>query len=182
MFETAVGDVMCLKIGDQIPADGLFLEGHSLQVDESSMTGKSDHVAVNRSHNPFLFSGTKMVDGYVCMLAASVGMNTTWEQMMSQISRESRDTNEETPLQARLNKLTSSIGKVGLAVAFLVLVVLLVCYFTGNTTDENGNQEYNGSKTKTDDIVILAMCSSNYDASKIKQQYVEESSPLDRTI
>ncbi|KAK0607178.1 hypothetical protein LWI29_010749 [Acer saccharum] len=108
------------------------------------------------STNPFLFSGTKVVDGYACMLATSVGMNTTWEQMMSHISR---DTSEETPLQARLNKLTSSIGKVGLAVAFLVLVVLLVHYFTGNTTNENGNQEYNGSKTKTDDTVILLMCS-----------------------
>ncbi|KAK0608202.1 hypothetical protein LWI29_027079 [Acer saccharum] len=150
IFEIVVGDVICLKIGDQIPADGLFLEGHSLQVDESSMTGESDHVEVNKSQNPFLFSGTKVVDGYACMLATSVGMNTTWGQMMSQISR---DTSEETPLQARLNKLTSSIGKVGLAVAFLVLVVLLVRYFTGNTTDDNGNQEFNGSKTKSDDIV-----------------------------
>ncbi|KAK0607749.1 hypothetical protein LWI29_019929 [Acer saccharum] len=150
IFEIVVGDVICLKIGDQIPADGLFLEGHSLQVDESSMTGESDHVEVNKSQNPFLFSGTKVVDGYACMIATSVGMNTTWGQMMSQISR---DTSEETPLQTRLNKLTSSIGKVGLAVAFSVLVVLLVRYFTGNTTDENGNQEYNGSKTKSDNIV-----------------------------
>ncbi|KAK0608895.1 hypothetical protein LWI29_037649 [Acer saccharum] len=150
IFEIVVGDVICLKIGDQIPADGLFLDGHLLQVDESSMTGESDHVDVNRSQNPFLFSDTKVVDGYARMLATSVGMNTTWGQMKSQISH---DTSEETPLQARLNKLTSSIGKVGLAVAFLVLVVLLVRYFTGNTTDENGNQEYNGSKTKSDNIV-----------------------------
>ncbi|KAJ4722549.1 Calcium-transporting ATPase [Melia azedarach] len=150
IFEIVVGDVICLKIGDQVPADGLFLDGHSLQIDESSMTGESDHVDVNSTQNPFLFSGTKVVDGYARMLATSVGMNTTWGQMMSQISR---DTNEQTPLQVRLNKLTSSIGKVGLAVAFLVLVVLLVRYFTGNTTDENGNQEFNGSKTKVDDIV-----------------------------
>ena len=40
IFEIVVGDVICLKIGDQVPADGLFLDGHSLQVDESSMTGK----------------------------------------------------------------------------------------------------------------------------------------------
>lgn len=150
IFEIVVGDVICLKIGDQVPADGLFLDGHSLQVDESSMTGESDHLEVNSSHNPFLFSGTKVADGYARMLATSVGMNTTWGQMMSQISR---DNSEQTPLQTRLNKLTSSIGKVGLAVAFLVLVVLLVRYFTGKTTDENGNQEYNGSKTKVDDIV-----------------------------
>ncbi|KDO74418.1 hypothetical protein CISIN_1g0034522mg, partial [Citrus sinensis] len=122
IFEIVVGDVICLKIGDQVPANGLFLDGHSLQVDESSMTGESDHVEVNSSQNPFLFSGTKVADGYARMLATSVGMNTTWGQMMSQISR---DNSEQTPLQARLNKLTSSTGKIGLAVAFLVLAVLL---------------------------------------------------------
>ncbi|XVE81697.1 hypothetical protein DITRI_Ditri15bG0086400 [Diplodiscus trichospermus] len=150
IFNIVVGDIVCLKIGDQVPADGLFLDGHSLQVDESSMTGESDHVEVNLNQNPFLLSGTKVADGFARMLVTSVGMNTTWGQMMSHISR---DTNEQTPLQVRLNKLTSSIGKVGLAVALLVLVVLLVRYFTGNTTDENGNREFNRGKTKADDII-----------------------------
>ncbi|KAG5560223.1 hypothetical protein RHGRI_003495 [Rhododendron griersonianum] len=150
IFKIVVGDVVCLKIGDQVPADGLFIDGHSLLVDESSMTGESDHVEVDLTQNPFLFSGTKVADGFGRMLVTSVGMNTTWGEMMSTISN---DSNEETPLQSRLNKLTSSIGKVGLLVAFLVLVVLLIRYFTGNTQDENGNTEYNGSKTKADDII-----------------------------
>jgi Ca2+-transporting ATPase len=107
-------------------------------------------VEINHKKNPFLVSGTKVADGYGQMLVTSVGMNTTWGEMMSHISR---DTDEQTPLQARLNKLTSSIGMVGLTVAFLVLVVLLVRYFTGNTQDESGNKEFNGSKTKADDIV-----------------------------
>ena len=64
IFELVVGDVVCLKIEDQVPADGLFLEGHSLKVEESSTTqDESDHVEVN-CHHPFLFSGTKVVDGY----------------------------------------------------------------------------------------------------------------------
>ncbi|KAK9930939.1 hypothetical protein M0R45_018241 [Rubus argutus] len=150
IFEIVVGDVICLKIGDQVPADGLLLDGHSLSVDESSMTGESDHVKISITENPFLFSGTKIADGYGRMLVTSVGMNTNWGEMMSQISQ---DTSEKTPLQARLDKLTSSIGKVGLAVAFFVLVVMLVRYFTGNTEDENGNKEFNGSKTKSDDII-----------------------------
>ncbi|KAK2647117.1 hypothetical protein Ddye_022312 [Dipteronia dyeriana] len=158
IYEIVVGDVICLKIGDQIPADGLFLEGHSLQVDESSMTRESNHVEVNRSQNPFLFSGTKVVDGYACMLATSVGMNTTWGQMMSQISR---DTSGETQLKARLNKLTSSIRKVVLAVAFLVLVVLLVHYFKRNTTDENRNREFNGCNTKNDAVLRIVATSVN---------------------
>ncbi|XP_039155036.1 putative calcium-transporting ATPase 13, plasma membrane-type [Eucalyptus grandis] len=150
IFEIVVGDVVCLKIGDQVPADGLLLEGHSLQVDESSMTGESDHVEVNSNQNPFLFSGTKVADGYAQMLVTSVGVNTTWGMMMSSIIR---DNSEQTPLQVRLNKLTSSIGKVGLAVAFLVLVVLLIRYFTGNTEDENRNPEFITGQTTGDDII-----------------------------
>ncbi|KAL7163758.1 hypothetical protein ACSBR2_039806 [Camellia fascicularis] len=41
IFDIVVGDVVFLMIGDQIPADGLFLRGHSLLVDESSVTGES---------------------------------------------------------------------------------------------------------------------------------------------
>ncbi|KAF3613217.1 putative geraniol 8-hydroxylase-like [Capsicum annuum] len=84
------------------------------------------------------------------MLVTSVGMNTTWGEMMSEISS---DSSEQTPLQQRLNKLTSSIGKVGLLVGFLVLVVLLIRYFTGTTKDEKGNKEFNGSKTSSDDVI-----------------------------
>uniref|UniRef100_A0A6N2LG38 Calcium-transporting ATPase n=1 Tax=Salix viminalis TaxID=40686 RepID=A0A6N2LG38_SALVM len=150
IFDIVVGDIVFLKIGDQIPADGLFLDGHSLEVDESSMTGESDHVAVNTKENPFLFSGSKIADGYARMLVTSVGMNTAWGEMMSSING---DSDERTPLQARLDKLTSSIGKVGLSVAFIVLSVMLIRYFTGNTKDENGMKEYIGSKTNTDDVL-----------------------------
>ncbi|PHT31170.1 Calcium-transporting ATPase 8, plasma membrane-type [Capsicum baccatum] len=150
IFEIVVGDVICLKIGDQVPADGILVQGHSLQVDESSMTGESDQVVINLGQNSSLISGTNVADGYGMMLVISVGMNTTWGKMMSEISS---DSSEQTPLQQRLNKLTSSIGKVGLLVAFLVLVVLLIRYFTGTTKDEKGNKEFNGSKTSSDDVI-----------------------------
>ncbi|KAG5250551.1 calcium-transporting ATPase 12, plasma membrane-type [Salix suchowensis] len=150
IFDIVVGDIVFLNIGDQIPADGLFLDGHSLEVDESSMTGESDHVAVNTQDNPFLFSGSKIADGYAQMLVTSVGMSTAWGEMMSSITR---DSNERTPLQTRLDKLTSSIGKVGLSVAFVVLLVMLIRYFTGNTTDDKGEREYIGSRTDTDDVI-----------------------------
>ncbi|EXB93242.1 Calcium-transporting ATPase 12, plasma membrane-type [Morus notabilis] len=150
IFDIVVGDVVCLKIGDQIPADGLFLEGHSLKVDESSMTGESDHVEINGDKNPFLMSGTKVTDGFGSMLVTSVGMNTAWGEMMSSISR---DLDEETPLQARLKKLTSFIGYVGLSVAATVLVVMTVRYFTGHTTNEKGEREFYGGKTRFNDAM-----------------------------
>ncbi|KAL3381684.1 hypothetical protein AABB24_001680, partial [Solanum stoloniferum] len=150
IFDIVVGDVVCLKIGDQIPADGLFLDGHSLQVDESSMTGESDHVQINETQNPFLVCGTKVMDGYGHMLVTSVGANNAWGQMMCTITD---DKNEQTPLQNRLNKLTKYIGNVGLLVAFLVLVTLMIRYFTGHTENESGQKEFVGSKTKAEDIM-----------------------------
>ncbi|KAK4407186.1 Calcium-transporting ATPase 12, plasma membrane-type [Sesamum angolense] len=149
IFDAVVGDVVFLNIGDQVPADGVFIDGHSFQVDESSMTGESDYVEVNSMHNPFLLSGSKVADGYSRMLVISVGMNTAWGEMMSSITS---DSNEQTPLQERLNTLTSSIGKVGLAVASLVLAVMLIRYFTGNTEDENGVREFNGTDQDLNDI------------------------------
>nr|POE75945.1 putative calcium-transporting atpase 13, plasma membrane-type [Quercus suber] len=153
IFDVVVGDIVCLKIGDQIPSDGLFLEGHSLKVDESSMTGESDQIEINQ-RNPFMLSGTKVTDGFGFMLVTSVGMNTAWGEMMSSINS---DLNKETPLQARLNKLTSYIGKIGLLVAALVLLVMLIRYFTGNTRDDKGNKEFNGSKTKFDDVMNVVV-------------------------
>ncbi|CAJ1936868.1 unnamed protein product [Sphenostylis stenocarpa] len=150
IFEVVVGDIVCLKIGDQVPADGVFLEGHSLKVDESSMTGESEHVHVNGDTNPFLLSGTKISDGFAHMVVTSVGMNTAWGEMMGSIARE---VNEETPLQVRLNKLTSAIGKVGLLVAALVLAVSMIRYFTGSTRDDFGNREFVGRKTNFDDVM-----------------------------
>lgn len=64
IFDAVVGDVVFLTIGDQVLADGLFIDGHSFQVDESSMTGESDHVEVDSMHNPFLLSGSKVAGVY----------------------------------------------------------------------------------------------------------------------
>ncbi|PRQ36148.1 putative calcium-transporting ATPase [Rosa chinensis] len=154
IFEIVVGDVICLKNGDQVPADGLLLEGYSLEVDESSMTGESDHVEINQSQNPFLFSGTKVVEGYAQMLVTSVGMNTTWGEMMSQISSYA---SEQTHLQARIHGLASSIGIVGLLVALSNLIVSKIYYFTGNTKDRHGKKEFNGSRTKVNRIIMAVV-------------------------
>lgn len=72
IFRIVVGDIVCLKIGDQIPADGLLLDGYSLKVDESSLTGESEHVQIHETGNPILLSGTKVTNGYGRMLVSSL--------------------------------------------------------------------------------------------------------------
>ncbi|MCH85466.1 calcium-transporting ATPase plasma membrane-type-like, partial [Trifolium medium] len=67
IFEIVVGDVLPLKIGDQVPADGVLITGHSLAIDESSMTGESKIVHKDQKA-PFLMSGCKVADGVGSML------------------------------------------------------------------------------------------------------------------
>lgn len=149
IFDVVVGDVVLLKAGDQVPADGLFLDGPSLQVDESTITADSDPVKVDHS-NPFLVSGTQVVDGDARMLVTSVGKNTDWGRIMSKISC---DFDEKTPLQVKLKNHTLFIGKVGVLVAFLVLVILLIRYFTGDMYRDNGSREFIGGKTNIHEVL-----------------------------
>ncbi|KAH7572514.1 hypothetical protein JRO89_XS04G0268000 [Xanthoceras sorbifolium] len=149
IYDIVVGDVVPLNIGDQVPADGVVIIGHSLSIDESSMTGESKIVHKD-SKNPFLMSGCKVADGSGTMLVTGVGINTEWGLLMASISE---DTGEETPLQVRLNGVATFIGIVGLAVAFIVLVVLLARFFTGHSKNADGSVQFTAGKTKVGDAV-----------------------------
>ncbi|XP_054806665.1 calcium-transporting ATPase 8, plasma membrane-type-like isoform X2 [Prosopis cineraria] len=149
IYDIVVGDVVPLNIGNQVPADGILITGHSLAIDESSMTGESKTVYKD-SKNPFLMSGCKVADGSGTMLVLGVGLNTEWGLLMSSISE---DNGEETPLQVRLNGVATFIGIVGLSVAVIVLIVLLARYFSGHTRDANGNVEFKAGKTKIGDAI-----------------------------
>ncbi|XP_012076078.1 calcium-transporting ATPase 9, plasma membrane-type isoform X2 [Jatropha curcas] len=149
IFDIVVGDVVPLRIGDQVPADGILITGHSLAIDESSMTGESK--IVHKDHKaPFLMSGCKVADGVGTMLVTGVGINTEWGLLMASISE---DTGEETPLQVRLNGVATFIGIVGLTVAVSVLAVLLIRYFTGNTRNSNGEVQFIRGHTKIGEAV-----------------------------
>ncbi|KAH9653679.1 calcium-transporting ATPase 8 plasma membrane-type [Citrus sinensis] len=149
IYDLVVGDVVPLNIGDQVPADGVLISGHSLSIDESSMTGESKIVHKD-SKDPFLMSGCKVADGNGTMLVTSVGINTEWGLLMASISE---DSGEETPLQVRLNGVATFIGIVGLTVALIVLVVLLARFFTGHTKNADGSIQFRAGKTKVSHAV-----------------------------
>lgn len=53
----ADSDLCCLCSGDLLPADGVLVQGNDLKIDESSLTGESDHVAKSVDKDPMLLSG-----------------------------------------------------------------------------------------------------------------------------
>ncbi|KAJ4971823.1 hypothetical protein NE237_004922 [Protea cynaroides] len=122
IYDLVVGDIVHLSIGDQVPADGIFISGYSLEIDESSLSGESEPVHAN-TEKPFLLSGTKVQDGSGKMLVTSVGMRTEWGRLMETLSEGGED---ETPLQVKLNGVATIIGKIGLAFAILTFLVLTV--------------------------------------------------------
>jgi Ca2+-transporting ATPase len=120
-----VGDVVVLDQGDNIPSDGLFIEGFNLQIDESNMTGESDTIKKNRQTDPFLsklqnilikpsklilvVSGSTVSEGTGKMLSVQVGSHSEWGRTMEQLQQEP----EQTPLQKKLKKMVFLIGWIG---------------------------------------------------------------------
>ncbi|XP_016100739.1 plasma membrane calcium-transporting ATPase 3-like isoform X4 [Sinocyclocheilus grahami] len=74
--EMVVGDMAQVKYGDLLPADGVLIQGNDLQIDESSLTGESDHVRKSADKDPMLLSGTHVMEGSGRMLVTAVGVNS----------------------------------------------------------------------------------------------------------
>ncbi|KAL0249093.1 hypothetical protein GEMRC1_004327 [Eukaryota sp. GEM-RC1] len=112
IFEILVGDIVILRSGDQIPADGVVIDSNLLSVDESSMTGESDWVQKSPTQSPFLLAGTTILRGSGSMIVLAVGERTEHGILMKGLAEEKG----ETRLQVKLLKLATDIGKLGFCV------------------------------------------------------------------
>ncbi|XP_066997289.2 plasma membrane calcium-transporting ATPase 2 isoform X5 [Anabrus simplex] len=74
--DIVVGDICQVKYGDLLPADGILIQSNDLKVDESSLTGESDHVKKGESFDPMVLSGTHVMEGSGKMLVTAVGVNS----------------------------------------------------------------------------------------------------------
>ncbi|XP_063792391.1 plasma membrane calcium-transporting ATPase 3 isoform X1 [Pseudophryne corroboree] len=74
--ELITGDIAQIKYGDLLPADGVLIQGNDLKIDESSLTGESDHVRKSVEKDPMLLSGTHVMEGSGRMVVTAVGVNS----------------------------------------------------------------------------------------------------------
>jgi magnesium-transporting ATPase (P-type) len=68
---------LCEQSSIQVPADGLLVQGYSLSINESAMTGESEPVKKD-SNQPFLLSGCKVEDGQGTMLVRCLSTLNTF--------------------------------------------------------------------------------------------------------
>merc|ERR1711920_1018310 len=73
---TSSSETAQVKYGDLLPADGLIIQSNDLKVDESSLTGESDHVKKGENVDPLLLSGTHVMEGSGKMLVVAVGIHS----------------------------------------------------------------------------------------------------------
>lgn len=128
VFDVRVGDILMVETGDIVCADGVFVSGHALKCDESAMTGESIPIKkglIEDEADPFLISGSQVIEGVGNMLVIAVGINSFNGRTMMAL----RVPDEETPLQQKLEVLAGNIGKFGIIAAVLLLLIGIPKYF-----------------------------------------------------
>ncbi|XP_073998865.1 plasma membrane calcium-transporting ATPase 3 isoform X4 [Rhodnius prolixus] len=74
--DIVVGDICQVKYGDLLPADGVLIQSNDLKLDESSLTGESDHIKKGEGFDPILLSGTHVMEGSGKIVVTAVGVNS----------------------------------------------------------------------------------------------------------
>lgn len=102
--ELVLDDIVCLKTGDQVPADARILEG-SLEVNESLLTGESDNLPKKQGDE--LFSGSFVTAGEASCQIIHVGKDNYASQITSEAKEFKRHNSE---LRNSLNAILKVIS------------------------------------------------------------------------
>ncbi|XP_048600185.1 calcium-transporting ATPase 8, plasma membrane-type-like isoform X1 [Brassica napus] len=154
IYDVVVGDIIPLKSGDQVPADGVLVSGYSLQIGEYETMGTNRTVHKDTDIDPILISGSKVEDGIGRMLVTSVGMNTQWRMPMACIPLY---TGEETPLQVHLNRVVIAFGLISISVALVVFLIESCLCFMGRTKNTDGSPMFDAGKTTLDEKIDMVI-------------------------
>jgi len=129
--DVVTGDVVYIESGETIPADGELVEAVSLKINESTLTGEPE---VDKTVNEADFDpeatypsnavlrGTTVADGYGVMVVTAVGDATEAGRVTEQSTVQSE---EQTPLDRQLTRLSRLIGRLGILLSALIFCVML---------------------------------------------------------
>lgn len=129
--EVSVGDILILEAGDFISADGRIIESHSLQINESSLTGESvaidkiphsiheKEVALGDKKN-MVFSGSFVTNGRGQAIVTSIGMETEIGKIASLLNSAQE---KKTPLQLSLDQFGKRLA-IGIIIICLIIFAI----------------------------------------------------------
>ena len=129
--ELVPGDVVVLEAGDAVPADGRLLESASLKIEEAALTGES--VPVNKvvqqlglepgqqvplgDRKNMCYMGSTVVYGRGKAVITRTGMDTQMGKIAGALAA---TTDEQTPLQRKLDELGKTLSKLVLGICVFI--------------------------------------------------------------
>ncbi len=129
--EVVVGDILQLEAGDYVSADGLLLDSHGLQINESHLTGESDAVdkltealieegAPIGDRKNMVFSGSFVAKGRGQAVVTSIGMKTELGKIAELLDSAKEKT---TPLQISLDNFGKRLAIGIIVICFIVFIL-----------------------------------------------------------
>ncbi len=119
--ELIIGDLMLIKPGAAIPADGVVVKGNS-SVDESALTGES--IAVEKTVGSKVFGATINKGGYLEAKAVKVGSDTTLAQIIRLVDEAS---SSKAPISKLADKIAGIFVPTVISIAVLAVIIWLLC-------------------------------------------------------
>lgn len=108
-----VGDLIQLRAGDRVPADGVVTRGEAA-IDESMMTGETMPVLKSETSN--IIAGTMVREGSVIMRAINIGSETTLARIIELVKQSQQS---KAPIQRIADRVTGKL------VPFVMIIALL---------------------------------------------------------
>ena len=130
--EVVTGDILILVEGDRVPADGILLSSNNVTIDESLLTGES--VPVRKTawtdgsqagrpggdDQPFVYSGTMVVQGQGIVEVRSTGSRTEMGRIGMFLQTVERG---ETRLKGEITRIVRTIAIAGIFLCGIIVVV-----------------------------------------------------------
>lgn len=118
--QIVLDDILRIEPGDRLPVDGVLLQGDSLEMDESHLTGESD--SVHKDAGNVMHSGSYCIAGTGIMRVTQVGANST----INRLARTAKVyKNPLTPTQTRVMIIVD--------IAILLMVLLAPMLWISDT-------------------------------------------------
>lgn len=114
--QVVLGELLELRSGDQVPADGQVLSSNGCEIDESILTGES--VAVRKHENDQVLSGTTVIGGSARIRVTAVGEHSYANRLAMEARKYSVVTSE---LQDGTNRVLTWISWVIVPMTLLLL-------------------------------------------------------------
>lgn len=119
--EVKIGDIFIVKPGENIPVDGVVIEGESA-VNESALTGES--IPVDKTVGDNVSGATVNQSGFIKCKATKVGEDTTLSQIIKMVSDASAT---KAPIAKVADKVSGVFVPIVISIVVVTIIVWLLC-------------------------------------------------------